>query len=193
MGELNGKTFFKEFIKRVNSEENDMIETYKNYEREWTPYIINLIKEIICNYGIVAQKEYYRIDVIGWQGGDYSKIKEKANELKLNDHLWNLKIAVEHENSKKDWTDELIKLCHIRCPLKVIIGYTHCENRDKTDKEKLHHAAYCLNMIEAFKESNDEVMLILGNGSIHKKTTYEHYGYRGYIYNRLNDCFEEII
>ena len=86
------------------------------------------------------QHEYFRIDTVGWVS-QYERMSEEAKELDLNAHLWDLKIAVEHENSVKDWTDEIIKLIHIKCPLKVVIGYNYCKERGFTDQKKLDFIA----------------------------------------------------
>jgi hypothetical protein len=37
--------------------------------------------------------------------------------------LWNLEVAIEHENESGRWYDEFVKLSHISCGLKVLITY----------------------------------------------------------------------
>ena len=41
----------------------------------------------------------------------------------LRKHFWDLKAAAEHENDSKDRMDEVIKLAHICCLLRVVIGH----------------------------------------------------------------------
>lgn len=65
----------------------------------------------------------------------------RKSKLKLSAHLWDLELAVEHENSKQDWTDEVIKLIHVKCPLKVVISYNYCDERETTERKKLDFIA----------------------------------------------------
>ena len=180
----NAKWFFEEFSKNV-TEETISIDTYKK-GANFTPIVTNIIKEIIKKMKLTPSKEYFRIDVTGWKDrkGDIT-----GDDKGLNHHLWDLKIAVEHENKRDDWTDELIKLVHIRCPLKVIIGYNCYDNRD--DAEKLDVAASWMKMTDAFGVSNEEYLVILGNDK-GKDKKYTTFGYRGYLYSHEEDKFIEI-
>lgn len=112
----------------------------------------------------------------------------------MNPHLWDLRIAVEHENNSSDWSDELIKLAHIRCPLKVIIGYSPCDLRYPGGKEneRLSFAAEVLQMVDAFDPSSQEqILVILGNSAPSKSSNpaYSDYGYKGYIYDYAGGKF----
>ena len=179
-----GNYFYNEFIKKVNEQIVD-IETYKK-GAQFTPIVTNIIKDIIRNMGFTPSKEYFRIDVTGWLD---RKDDIKGDDKGLNHHLWDLKIAVEHENKRDDWTDELIKLVHIRCPIKIIIGYNSYDNRN--DMEKLEVAAEWMKMTEAFCHSKEEYVVIIGNDK-GKDKNYTSFEYRGYSYNYEMGKFEEI-
>ena len=84
--------------------------------RRWTETITRIMEQIICNAGYRFAKEFYRIDYIGWMEKK-NQVENEANDLDMTPCLWDLKIAVEHENDQADWTYELVKLVHISCPL----------------------------------------------------------------------------
>lgn len=118
----------------------------------------------------------------------------RKSKLKLSAHLWDLELAVEHENSKHDWTDEVIKLIHVKCPLKVAISYNYCDERDTSEWEKLNFIANGMQEVKAFaKGSDEEYLLIFGNCFAPKtKTDYNTFDYRGYLYNRQTRRFDRI-
>ena len=95
------------------------LDLYRNNELAYTELVNKyIVHKIIKDAGMTAQHEYFRIDTVGWVTR-YQEMEDEAHKLDLSAHLWDLKIAVEHENSKHDWTDEVIKLIHVKCPLKV--------------------------------------------------------------------------
>ncbi len=171
---LKAREFYKEFVKNTDE---DLIwisekgrgrsyrEIYKTDEPAYTELVNkNIIHNIIEQAGYVAQHEYFRVDTIGWKDAGYRKM-EDARTLGLNRHLWDLMIAVEHENSKADWLDEVIKLEHLRCPLKVVIGYNYCDMRDVEEMEKLEVTAKWMKAVAAYDpNSKEEYLVILGNG-----------------------------
>ncbi len=104
-------------------------------------------------------------------------------------------IAVEHENDSPDWTDELIKLAHIKCPLKVIIAYNPCDERDTIEKEKLKFAHDCLSQVNAFDPSaNEEFLIIFGNCAPRSRSnvTYDKFNYKGYALRKGKNEFQQI-
>ena len=160
---------------------------YQNSSK-WTRRIDNIVEEIISNDGLSFEKEYYRIDYIGWKDRK-STIVEEANQINMKPCLWDLRIAVEHENDQADWTYELVKLVHISCPLKVVIGYSPCDERNAggLEEQRLEYAAKLMSKVEAFKNtSGDEYLVILGNASPKSKSnpTYYSYDYRGYVFDK---------
>lgn len=187
----DAKRFFYDFTAAVTDAYWD---DYHNSD-EWTGRVTEIIVDLIKSYGLRWQKEYFRIDISGWSGR-WKEIEKEAKSVGLNPHLWDLKIAVEHENDPKDWTDELVKLAHIRCPLKVIIGYAPCDERDAgSEDRKLDFAANVLKKLDVFDpHTREELLLILGNAAPKHKDSpdYETYGYRGYIYDNTENRFRAI-
>lgn len=198
---LNAIEFYKQFKNSVvenhiHTDGRTFLEIYKTDEPAFTELVNKtLISDIVKNNGLTAQHEYFRIDTVGWNGRYLSLDEKEAKEVGLNRHLWDLKIAVEHENNKADWLDELIKLIHIRCPLKVVIGYNYCDQRDEPEKKKLIYAAECMQRVEAFHPlDHEEYLIILGNGAPKDKKheTYNCFDYRAYLYDYQNKEFERL-
>lgn len=160
---LDAEKFFADYTSAVTYEYwND----YHDNSR-WTALVTQIIKNIIEKYKLTPQTEYFRIDVSGWISY-WNEIANEASELGLRPHLWDLKIAVEHENDSSDWTDELVKLAHIRCPLKVVIGYVPCDMREAEGLEdkRLNFAAKLLQKVEAFvPAAKEQYLVILGNSA----------------------------
>ena len=199
---VNAIEFYKKFKETVVEERiykgRSYWEIYRDAKFSAFTYLVNkkLIHKILEESGLSVSHEYFRIDTIGWNE-KYLELDEKeAKDLGLKRHLWDLKIAVEHENEKDDWLDEVIKLVHIRCPLKVIIGYNHCDQRDEPEREKLAYAAECMRMVKAFHATEEEeYIVILGNGAPKdtKAALYTCFDYRGYLYNHIERQFERIM
>lgn len=102
--------------------------------------------------------EYYNVDNILYERYDLGK--EFSQENKINSHCWWPEICVEHENSPKDWLDELIKLVHIQAKIKIVIGYCSVTDRKKAVKG----AEIALNMFmqESKIQNVDPIYLFLG-------------------------------
>ena len=172
------------------------LDLYRNNEPAYTELVNKyIVHKIIEDAGMTAQHEYFRIDTVGWvtRYQEMQKAAQDAN-LKLSAHLWDLEIAVEHENSKQDWTDEVIKLIHVKCPLKVVISYNYCDERDTPEWEKLIFIANWMQEVKAFaKGIDEEYLLIFGNCFNPKmKADYNTFDYRGYLYNRQTRRFDRI-
>lgn len=181
--------FFAHFKAKTSHEE--MMPLYRKGGSRFTEAIIKIIEEVIEDvFQYDHGREYYRIDVSGWSNRK-EEITEDISHLGMAKHLWDLKIAVEHENDLDDWTDELIKLAHVKCPLKVIVGYSPCDQREEDERGKLMCAAAWLKKLkvyDTFKE--EELLLILGNSSPKcKGLNYESFDYRGYIYSWEREAF----
>lgn len=191
--------FYKAF--KANAKEDTVVEgrtlfdIYKK-DAEFTPVVTKIIEKIIQEAGYTSQREYFRIDVIGWVSRfEDMKADAEAEGLKVKPHLWDLKIAVEHENSKSDWSDEVMKLIHVKCPLKVIIGYSYSNERGEIEKKKLDFVAKWMQEIDALNKGMDEqYLIILGNGcnSEGGVSDYTEFGYVGYLYNWVDKRFERI-
>lgn len=203
---MDGREFFQKFTDKMYTAK-DMIPSYwTRGPKSFTSVVMPLILEIIGNSGCETSKEYFRIDATGWKTM-YQDIQDNAKEIGLNPHLWNMEIAVEHENSRKDWADEVIKLLHIRCPLKVVIGYNRCVNSAReigkfSDERKLACVAEWMEKTTAMKQlraeagllPQEEFLVILGNAgrspdNIDPRKSFD---YRGYLYNYQSCAFERI-
>ena len=198
---LNAIEFYKQFQdsvveNRIHKDGRTFLEIYKTDEPAFTELVNKtLIKTIIENSGLTAQHEYFRIDTVGWNGRYEALDAKESKQIGLNRHLWDLEIAVEHENNKADWLDELIKLIHIRCPLKVVIGYNYCDQREEAEKKKLIYAAKCMQMVKAFHTPDqEEYLILLGNGAPKDKRheTYSCFNYRAYLYDYQYKGFKRL-
>ncbi len=195
---MDAREFLKAYIDATNArnQNNELMEIYKK-DAAFTPVITGIINGIIEEVaGYTHQNEYFRIDAVGWES-HYEDMKEAAQKagLKVNAHLWDLKIAVEHENNKADWSDEVMKLVHVKCPLKVVIGYSHSDERDDVERKKLDFVAEWMQKIEAFQKGTDEeYLIILGNGCNRKtgKSDYTDFKYVGYLFDWNTKKFEKI-
>jgi len=155
---------------------------------EFTSFITQRINEIIRSNDYTAQNEYYRIDAMGYR----KRWRELDKSSLLSPHLWDLEIAVEHENSSKDWLDEVIKLAHICCPLRVVIGYVPLEQRPCGDAERLAYVSSALRLLKCRENlKNGEFMIILGNSNT-KCREENFFNYKAYVLNAETLCFEAL-
>ena len=78
---------------------------------EWTKIATEAAIETCNEFGLVADREYLRVDVMGYHqtrpGTWYD---------------WHLRVAFEHENGD-EWNDELCKLAHVVADLRVLVAY----------------------------------------------------------------------
>jgi hypothetical protein len=201
MDHIDAITFFGQFKQAMKETNIHDGETYlskykllKNNKRDAFTKFINkeIIPEIIRCHDYSVSHEYFRIDASGWVS-HHQDVEATAKAVGLKAHLWNLLIAVEHENDTKDWNDEVIKLAHVRCPLKVVIGYNACDNRDDGDYIKLAFVAECLQQLLCFNSDHkDEFLIILGNCKGTNRQDYDAFDYRGYIYDYDERAFGRI-
>ena len=158
----NAKWFYDEFNSTFTTNHHQKQKAIDAYTQNtaFTCFIIQRINEIIASKCYEHLNEYYRIDAIGFK----PKWKQLDENSMLHPHLWDLEVAVEHENDPKDWLDEVIKLAHICCPLRVVIGYVPTEQRTHGDEERLTYAAAALQKLKC-KENmkTGEFLIILGN------------------------------
>lgn len=187
---MNAIAFYNAFLQETNENRiingKRLLDIYR-CDAEYTPVITKIINGIIDAAGYTHQNEYFRIDAVGWVSR-YKEMEEDAKRegLHLKAHLWDLKVAVEHENSKSDWSDEMMKLLHIKCPLKVVISYSHSDERGDIERKKLDFVAKWMQKIAALKTGTDEeYLVILGNGYNRKTglSDYDTFDYIGYLYD----------
>lgn len=172
------KIFFAEWKNKMkehfNMDENTFLQNYHD-NTQWTNTVKNITESILDKKYI--SREYYRIDTLEYEYTDlYRQYDTKAHRKNfskgsyLNVHNWINKIAIEYENSKTSWTDEMVKLANIRSKLKVIICYSEWKKSEdsylKIIEEKMVFATELLNGInkELKNENimNDKWLIIIG-------------------------------
>ena len=197
---FDAKCFLDAFLHETNKdrivEGKKLFDIYK-HNAEYTAAITKIIYGIIEKAGYTHQNEYFRIDAVGWVS-HFEDMKKEAKDagFDIKPHLWDLKIAVEHENDKSDWSDEVMKLIHVKCPLKVVIAYSYSDERGEIERKKLNFLADQMKKISAFStgKGKEQYLIILGNGCNHKTRVpdYKDFGYIGYLYNWDDGCFHEV-
>ena len=186
---ITAKEFYEAFVGALKAEE--ALGQYKS-SPEWTAVLSRVINEKVLSkiFDLKTNKEYFRIDSIGWKGHpdwtggkDSFKKYDKTSSLQLNEYYWNLEVAVEYENNYRDWTNEFIKLCHVKCGLKVVIGYAPHDQRGK-DMEKLELIAGHMRNLKYGRLGKDEQFLvILGNCKKEVYESFEDIDFRAYVYD----------
>lgn len=167
--------------------------------KKYTEFILckigNFLKE---DNTVFISKEYYRIDLTSWRqlkGNQYKLFENKDFEDKeFENYLWDLEVAVEHENNDKSWMDEVVKLLHINCPLRVVIGYLPF---DKNDKQQ-YYLDEITKQIKVTKAVDNlcslkigEFMIIIGDSKCgDDKTKFCHY--QAYVFNKKHEKFERL-
>ena len=162
--------FWNEFQKNIDNEIDknaNFMDIYKGrdkYTRKMNNKKYGIISKTIkaIDSNMEIQKEYFRVDVTAWKSmfdrkhnpNDIARWMNEFSKRNMNPHLWNLYFAVEHENDSEDWMDEVLKLVHLRCPLKVVIGYVPWDKRAdryQGDNGRLKLATECLKWTKAYE------------------------------------------
>ena len=180
MQKYDAHWFFKEYKNKIN--EKEYMWAYKN-NKVFTEIVTKAINDIIEEKtDLQSQNEYFRIDVSAYRSRTDDFKSQYSGEMNI--YLWDMMIAVEHENDLKDWLYEISKLTHIRCPLKVVISYNRYDERE-TDMDKLKHASAVLQASSTYKsmENDDEEWLVLLGNCRSKDSEYSLFDYRGYLYS----------
>ncbi|GHU81408.1 hypothetical protein AGMMS50284_1080 [Clostridia bacterium] len=179
---VNAENFYKELVFVINKEENkrEGVRAYQN-NSAFTTFITLIIKKVLesdCKE-IETSLEYYRIDITSWI--------QRRNEInsqaphKFHSYLWDLQAAVEHENDSNDWMDEVIKLAHINCPLRVVIGYLPV---GEDHQEYIDYVSNAINMLQCPQDSANEFLLLIGNSKT--KVENDYFNYRPYLFKNNN-------
>lgn len=158
MANISAEEFYKRLIMKTLTLSK---EAYKD-DKKWTNTIVKeIILPLISAYKVDGKQietstEYYRIDVTGWTQRR-NEIENECKAINMESHLWDLQIAIEHENKQFSWYDETCKLSYIKCPLRIVIGYGK-ENIE----QKIKIAAHILKTTNAFTGTQQEFAIILG-------------------------------
>jgi len=174
---MNGENFYLElkkelqdFFKRHGKDDYytskvwTNIITSKNKNDKYPNEEVIIDKVLRKIYGnIKLTKEYYRIDNIAWEylGEGY---KGNYKDTEIHAHRWKLLAAIEHENKSDDWTDELVKLAYINCPLRVVISYGDYGKKGEYSKaiEVANDMAADIHLENYVNTENQEFLLIFG-------------------------------
>ena len=183
---MTAEEFWKGFTEIFKDGTNTKNEAIRNWSspKDYTETIVNAVSKLLSRKYQVS-KEYYRIDLTAWK-----QLRKSENDKILYNgfekHLWDLEVAVEHENSSVSWMDEVVKLLHINCPLRVVIGYLPIGQRD-------NHKVYLDKITEQIKETKavntyeslkkGEFMIIIGNSNCHGNEK-EFCRYKAYVFDK---------
>jgi hypothetical protein len=127
----------------------------------FTEAILEKLETVIEEDGCRIEREYFRVDLISYRS------HVKANEALqggLKRYAWDLVTAVEHENDRRLWMDEVVKLAHIACELRVVIGYLplHDTHAHEEYLEKIAEELYGIKAWQATKDCG-EFMILIGD------------------------------
>ena len=122
---MTAQDFWEKFQEIFKEDKEGKAIKYWLSSKAYTQFILEAIESFLEGQSFETSREYYRIDLIAW-----TQLKHRGYLLKDRDfenYLWDLEVAVEHENNDKSWMDEVVKLMHINCPLRIVIGYLPLE------------------------------------------------------------------
>lgn len=184
---MNAQTFWGRFKENIYG--NKELVEYWDYTKEFTGLIINkLAEKVIAEEDVITEKEYFRVDLISYK----NNMSKKKLYNSLQKYSWDLVCAVEHENDHRLWVDEVVKLAHLACPLRVVIGYLPKKVKKNTEIY-LEKVAETLDEIEAWNITSNygEYMIVLGDCQVEDAKS-EGCIYTPYIYNKETKKFEKM-
>ena len=189
---MTAEQFWNEFKKIFDIPSQEAIDKW-NYCKDYTDFIIEKMEHIIGEKGagFETSKEYYRIDLTGWTQKrslilpSLNKIKNK-NDYNFQPYLWDLEVAIEHENDDRLWMDEVIKLLHISCKLKIVIGYIPLQQKDRIN-EYLGFVSDSIALGGKRIHDDEQFLIILGFSKVSKDNRCQ---YTPYLYK--NGIFEDM-
>lgn len=179
---MTAKEFWKSFSESLQGKRAEAEKAWK-YNKDYTEFIIGMMEEMLCGAGFKTSKEYYRIDLTGWSQLRH-KIESDAPKNENYDfqsYLWDLDVAIEHENNDKLWMDEVIKLAHVACGLRVVIGYVPVGLKGK-QLDYLDYISRAINdNLKAKRNMDKNFLIILGDSKVKAKD--EMCNYTPYVWN----------
>lgn len=172
----------KNAIRMTNREAKDYV---PNHRYEYEEYVM--------------QTEYFKIDLVAWEqkrDTDAYTVENGIEGYKLNKHAWDFDIAVEHENASDKWSDEVVKLAHIFCDLRVVIGYIPYVKDGKREMHKKYLNAIT-DSIKTLKcrdnMKHGKYMIILGDVEHGESDGFEELIYTPYIFDKEKEKFEPLV
>lgn len=189
---MTAQEFWKQFSTILLKSKDDAIKVWAS-SKEYTIFILGKIADFLKKQKFETSKEYYRIDLTGWtqlKGDKYKLFADKAFE----NYLWDLEVAIEHENNDKSWMDEVVKLLHINCPLRVVIGYLPLKENDK-QQQYLDEITTQIITTKAVNDlaslENGDFMIIIGDSKCDSDKN-KYCNYQAYVFNKNHKKFERL-
>lgn len=186
---MDARTFLQRFQNIFEDKRSKAEKTYYN-NTVFTAFITAEINSILSEGNHKKQNEYFRIDAIRWSGRADNMTDTPG--VRLKKHLWDLEVAVEHENDPLDWMDEVVKLSHIACPLRVVIGYMPWDKRNEDQRYLDHVSKWLKELLCKDNVQRGEFLIILGNCNT-KGVKERYFGYKGYLFNSEHFRFEPLL
>ncbi|MEG9430398.1 MAG: hypothetical protein VZQ61_05710 [Christensenellaceae bacterium] len=179
---------FKEIFKDDNKK-STAIEKWQSYS-DYTEFILEELESVLSANNLDTSREYYRIDLIGYTNKRNNQ-PLLMPEYRFKNYKWDLEVAIEHENSSYSWLDELVKLLHISCPLRVMMGYIPLKWKDNHNDyfDKIYNSIKDLN---AFNSVNKENFLVIIGDSECGGDKNKFCNYQAYIFNKDREQFERL-
>lgn len=169
---MDAKTFYDRFIHFLKDSpyKEKCEEEYQN-NKGFTEAILLLLEEVLrVDADVGISREYLRIDITSWR----NRVHEIVDDAPKGFHprLWDLEVAVEHENYDGYWMEEVIKLAHINCPLRVVVTYLPI-GVDRTEYTDCASAG--IRKLSCKQAPENEFLLIIGNSATKNAEDYFHY------------------
>ena len=194
---MDAQSFWQDFIRAIQKNRT-VLENCWNDKTEFTAAMKELITKVIRakkpSEQYVIQPEYFNIDLVEWEqkklaAKEYLFVPEESTSFRLEKYAWNLDIAVEHENEKQLWMDEVVKLAHIFAKLRVVIGYLpRRENQERTwqlQKAYLNAVADTVSTLHCCDNmDHGDFLVILGDVDGNEATAFEKLAYTPYLYKK---------
>jgi hypothetical protein len=151
----------------------------------WTPFIKNVLTEVGRSLGFLERlsiaHEFYRLDV-----GYFSK-GTLPDSGKFRDwDVWNLEVAIEHENNSESWHEEWIKLIHFNCGLKVLVTYIDRTRNAEPIETKLKRVKQIYDQAK-YRQRPDSWCLIFGPTWNSGLCSFIAYEFNGVDFQRLSE------
>ena len=201
---MTAKEFWKDFLAKIEQRQEEL----KRWWREpalFTDHMRNALTEIIRGRNpsneFIVQPEYFNIDLTGWEQKkrcpeEHLAVSEDFGTYRLKKYAWNFDIAIEHENDKSLWMDEVIKLAYIFCDLRIVIGYFPYVKEDKIGTQQRYLDAICdtIKTLKCHENMNHgEFMIILGDVASSKAEGFKELVYTPYLYSKSEGKFKLLV
>lgn len=172
---------FLERLKGALLEKKEDLKSLYHNNTKWTDFIKGITEEMIEENCI--SREYYRIDSLKYEYTEFYQSYNETNHRKyfddnhyLSTYNWKNLYAIEYENDSRNWTDELVKLAHIRSELKVIISYSEWGDGEDFYRNLIaEKMKFAIELLQACQKEaiNDNWLIVFGPCGAKGKTEYD--------------------